>query len=81
MRSRQRGVVWVDVSRTPLLDGSGRPNGYSFVVRDITEKRAAMEKMAFTAAYVEIEATYMVHEDSPFKTAGGWMTMSAMISS
>jgi PAS domain S-box-containing protein len=48
LRTRQRGVVWVDVSRTPLLDGSGRPNGYSFVVRDITEKRAAVEKMAFT---------------------------------
>ena len=28
-----------------------------------------MEKMAFTAAYAEIEATYMVHEDSPLKTA------------
>jgi PAS domain S-box-containing protein len=48
LRTRQRGIVWVDVSRTPLLDGSGRPNGYSFVVRDITEKRAAVEKMAFT---------------------------------
>lgn len=28
-----------------------------------------MEKMAFTAAYVEIEATYLVHGDSPFKSA------------
>ena len=48
LRTRQRGIVWVDASRTPLLDGSGRPNGYSFVVRDITEQRAAVEKMAFT---------------------------------
>jgi PAS domain S-box-containing protein len=48
LRTRQRGIVWVEVSRTPLLDGSGRPNGYSFVVRDVTERRAAMEKMAFT---------------------------------
>ncbi|RKZ08141.1 hypothetical protein DRQ32_09405, partial [bacterium] len=48
LRTRNSGVVWADVSRTPLLDGSGRPNGYSFVVRDITEKRAALEKMAFT---------------------------------
>jgi PAS domain S-box-containing protein len=48
LRTRQRGIVWTDVTRTPLLDGSGRPNGYSFVVRDITEKRAAVEKMAFT---------------------------------
>jgi two-component system NtrC family sensor kinase len=48
MHTRARGTVWVDVSRTPLLDGSDRPNGYSFVVRDITERRAAMEKMAFT---------------------------------
>ena len=28
-----------------------------------------MEKMAFTAAYAEIEATYLVHDDSPFKSA------------
>lgn len=48
LRTRDRGTVWVDVNRTPLLDGSGRPNGYSYVVRDITEKRAAVEKMAFT---------------------------------
>lgn len=48
LRTRQGRIVWVDASRTPLLDGSGRPNGYSFVVRDITERRAAMEKMAFT---------------------------------
>lgn len=41
-------AVWVEVSRTPLLDGSGSPNGYSFVVRDVTERRQALEKMAFT---------------------------------
>ena len=40
--------VWVEVSRTPLLDGSGNPNGYSFVLRDVTERRQAREKMAFT---------------------------------
>jgi PAS domain S-box-containing protein len=40
--------VWVELSRTPLLDGSGRPNGFSFVLRDVTERRRAAEKMAFT---------------------------------
>lgn len=38
--------AWVELSRTPLLDGSGRPNGFSFVVRDVTERRRAAEKMA-----------------------------------
>jgi two-component system nitrogen regulation sensor histidine kinase GlnL len=46
--SNLHGPVWVEVSRTPLLDGSGRPNGYSFVLRDVTERRHALEKMAFT---------------------------------
>ena len=39
--------VWVELSRTPLLDGSGRPNGFTFVVRDVTERRRAAENMAF----------------------------------
>lgn len=46
--ARERGEIWVEVSRTPLLDGSGLPNGASFVVRDVTERREALEKMAFT---------------------------------
>ena len=41
---RQR---WVEVTRTPLLDGSGEPNGSSFVLRDVTERREAFEKMVF----------------------------------
>jgi len=38
--------LWIELSRTPLLDGSGRPNGFSFVLRDVTERRRAAEKMA-----------------------------------
>lgn len=39
---------WVEVSRTPLRDGSGVVNGASFVLRDVTERKEAFEKMVFT---------------------------------
>lgn len=38
-------------------------------IGNVGAEPARMEKMAFTAAYAEIEATYMVHEDSPLKHA------------
>jgi PAS domain S-box-containing protein len=64
LRTREGHVVWVDVSRTPLVDGSGRPNGYSFVLRDVTDRRAAMEKMAFTERMSAVGnmATALAHE-------------------
>lgn len=64
MRSLDRGSIWVEVSRTPLLDGSGNPNGYSFVVRDITERRQALEKMAFTERMTAVGnmAAALAHE-------------------
>lgn len=64
MMSLQRGRVWVEVSRTPLLDGSGNANGYSFVVRDITERRQALEKMAFTERMTAVGnmAAALAHE-------------------
>jgi PAS domain S-box-containing protein len=56
--------LWIDVSRTPLIDGSGRPNGYSFVIRDITERKLAEEKMAFTERMTAVGnmAAALAHE-------------------
>lgn len=64
MMSKERGRIWVEVSRTPLLDGSGNPNGYSFVVRDVTERRQALEKMAFTERMTAVGnmAAALAHE-------------------
>ena len=64
MISLERGRIWVEVSRTPLLDGSGNPNGYSFVVRDNTERRQALEKMAFTERMTAVGnmAAALAHE-------------------
>lgn len=62
--SRSRGEIWVDVSRTPLLDGSGQPNGYSFVVRDVTERRQAAQQMALTERMTAVGnmAAALAHE-------------------
>ncbi len=64
VESREGMTLWIDLSRTPLLDGSGRPNGYSFVVRDITERKMAEEKMAFTERMTAVGnmAAALAHE-------------------
>jgi len=64
VESREGMTLWIDLSRTPLLDGSGRPNGYSFVVRDITERKMAEEKMAFTERMTAVGnmAATLAHE-------------------
>jgi PAS domain S-box-containing protein len=48
VRSRDRGEIWIEVTRSTLLDGSGGFNGHSFVVRDVTERKRTLEKMVFT---------------------------------
>jgi PAS domain S-box-containing protein len=46
--TRDRGDISVEVTRSPLHDGSGSFNGYSFVVRDVSERKRTLEKMVFT---------------------------------
>jgi len=64
VESREGMMLWIDLSRTPLLDGAGHPNGYSFVVRDITERKMAEEKMAFTERMTAVGnmAAALAHE-------------------
>ncbi len=64
VETRAGSLLWIDVSRTPLFDGSGRPNGYSFVVRDITARKLAEEKMAFTERMTAVGnmAAALAHE-------------------
>lgn len=64
IESTEGSEFWIDVSRTPLIDGSGRPNGYSFVIRDITERKLAEEKMAFTERMTAVGnmAAALAHE-------------------
>lgn len=47
LADRSGKKVWIELGRTPLLDGSGRPNGFSFVLRDVSERRRAAEQLAF----------------------------------
>ncbi len=64
VESTEGAEIWIDVSRTPLIDGSGRPNGYSFVIRDITERKMAEGKMAFTERMTAVGnmAAVLAHE-------------------
>jgi PAS domain S-box-containing protein len=64
LTTRDKGKIWVEVSRTPLLDGSGRPNGFSFVIRDITQRKQTAEQLAYTERLTAVGnmAAALAHE-------------------
>lgn len=60
-------VAYVKYEKPSLLADAAGTNAWD--VGLIGAEPARAEKIAFTAAYCEIEATYLVPENSPFKSA------------
>jgi polar amino acid transport system substrate-binding protein len=60
-------VAYVKYEKPSLLADAAGTNAWDIGL--IGAEPARAEKIAFTAAYCEIEATYLVPENSPFKTA------------
>ncbi len=60
-------VVYVKYEKPSLLADAADTNAWDIGL--IGAEPARAEKIAFTAAYCEIEATYLVPENSPFKSA------------
>jgi polar amino acid transport system substrate-binding protein len=60
-------VVYVKYEKPSTLADAAETNAWDIGL--IGAEPARAEKIAFTAAYCEIEATYLVPENSPFKTA------------
>jgi polar amino acid transport system substrate-binding protein len=60
-------VVYVKYEKPSILADAAGTNAWDIGL--IGAEPARAEKIAFTAAYCEIEATYLVPEKSPFKTA------------
>ncbi|HEX3502267.1 MAG TPA: transporter substrate-binding domain-containing protein [Xanthobacteraceae bacterium] len=60
-------VVYVKYEKPSTLADAAGTNAWDIGL--IGAEPARAEKIAFTAAYCEIEATYLVPENSPFKTA------------
>jgi polar amino acid transport system substrate-binding protein len=60
-------VTYVKYEKPSLLADAAGTNAWDIGL--IGAEPARAEKIAFTAAYCEIEATYLVPENSPFKTA------------
>jgi polar amino acid transport system substrate-binding protein len=60
-------VVYVKYGKPSLLADAAGTDAWDIGL--IGAEPARAEKIAFTAAYCEIEATYLVPENSPFKTA------------
>jgi len=60
-------VAYVKYEKPSLLADAAGTNAWDIGL--IGAEPARAERIAFTAAYCEIEATYLVPENSPFKTA------------
>jgi polar amino acid transport system substrate-binding protein len=60
-------VTYIKYEKPSLLADAAGTNAWDIGL--IGAEPARAEKIAFTAAYCEIEATYLVPEQSPFKTA------------
>jgi PAS domain S-box-containing protein len=61
-RHKDGHLVPVDVTVSPILDGTNRITGFSAIIRDVTERRRAQEVQARLAAIVTSSADAIISE-------------------